>query len=92
MYHGMQVHYYILLCLVITQSKCNLRGICTLKCPIFYFCNIKIFLRFKFHICAYTQSQSKFFKKNPQGGCATPPNIPKLGLSDVKDTAKSNKD
>ena len=30
--------------------------------------------------------------KNPQGGCATPPNVPKLGVSGVKDTAKTNKD
>ena len=26
------------------------------------------------------------------GGCATPPNVPKLGVSGVKDTAKTNKD
>ena len=31
-------------------------------------------------------------KKNPQGGCATPPNVPKLGVSGVKDTPKTNKD
>ena len=33
------------------------------------------------------------FKKNYQGGgCATPPNAPKLGVPGVKDTAKTNKD
>ena len=34
-------------------------------------------------------------KKNfeiPQRGCATPPNIPKINVSDVKDIAKTNKD
>ena len=33
-------------------------------------------------------------KKNSQGGggCATPPNVPKLGVSGVKDAAKTNKD
>ena len=25
-------------------------------------------------------------------GCATPPNVPKLGVSRVKDNAKTNKD
>ena len=29
--------------------------------------------------------------KNPQGGSATPPNVPKLGVSGVEDTAKTNK-
>ena len=27
-----------------------------------------------------------------KGGCATPPNVPKLGVSGVEDTAKTNKD
>ena len=31
-------------------------------------------------------------KKIPQRGCATPPNVPKLGVSGVKDTATTNKD
>ena len=31
-------------------------------------------------------------KEISQGWCATPPNVPKLGLSGVKDTAKTNKD
>ena len=26
------------------------------------------------------------------GGCATPPNVPKLGVSGVNDTEKTNKD
>ena len=39
-------------------------------------------------MCAYTQLRTKF----PRGGCATPPNVPKLGVSGVKDTAKTNKD
>ena len=30
--------------------------------------------------------------KIPQEGCATQPNISRLGVSDVKDTAKNNKD
>ena len=28
-------------------------------------------------------------KKNSLGGCANPPNVPKLGISGVKDTAKT---
>ena len=36
--------------------------------------------------------KNKFFKKIPQGGCAAPPNVPKLGVSGVKDKAKTNKD
>ena len=31
----------------------------------------------------------KKLKINPHGGCATPPNVPKLGVSGVKDTAKT---
>ena len=38
--------------------------------------------------------KAKTFKKflNSQWGCATPPNVPKLGVSGVKDTAETNKD
>ena len=39
-------------------------------------------------MCIYT------VKKNIrilQGGPATPPNVPKLGVSDIKDYAKTNK-
>ena len=47
-------------------------------------------------IIIYTHFKSKTKKnmKNFQGegGCATPPNVPKLGVSGVKDTAKTNKD
>ena len=44
-------------------------------------------------MCIYTVKKIFFFNfKNPQGGCATPPNIPKLGVSGLKDTAKTNKD
>ena len=40
----------------------------------------------------YTVKKQKFKKKkNYQGGCATLPNVPKLGVSGVKDTAKTNK-
>ena len=47
-------------------------------------------------MCIYTLKNQKS-KKNYKflkggGGCATPTNIPKLGLSGVKDTAKTNKD
>ena len=63
---------------------------------ILHFFNIKIILQFKFQICAYTQLKRKFKKKFKKfsGGieCATPPNVPKLGVSGVKDTAKTNKD
>ena len=30
--------------------------------------------------------------KNSSGGCASLPSVPKLGVSGVKDTAKTNKD
>ena len=39
--------------------------------------------------------KNKIKKKNSLGGgggCATRPTVPKLGVSGVKDTAKSNKD
>ena len=44
-------------------------------------------------MCIYTVKKQKL-KKNSQwgGGCATPPNVPKLGVSGVKDKAKTNKD
>ena len=40
----------------------------------------------------YTLKNKNQKKKIPQGGCAIPPNVPKLGVSGVKDTAKTNKD
>ena len=44
-------------------------------------------------MCIYTLKQQNLKKiKNSSRGFATPPNIPKLGVSGVKDTAKSNKD
>ena len=44
-------------------------------------------------MCIYTlKNNLNKNKKIQQGGCATPPNVPKLGVSDVKDTAKTNKD
>ena len=45
-------------------------------------------------MCICTLKKQKLKKKliNPQGGCTTPPNVPKLGVSGVKDTAKTNKD
>ena len=42
-------------------------------------------------MCIYTFKKQKLIKI-PQGGCATPPNVPKLGVSGVKDTAKTNID
>ena len=45
-------------------------------------------------MCICTLKKIKILKKiqNPQGGCMTPPNVLKLGISRVKDTAKTNKD
>ena len=48
-------------------------------------------------MCIYTvkkQSNENCFKFSGGGGggCATPPNVPKLDVSGVKDTAKTNKD
>ena len=39
----------------------------------------------------YTVKKTKILK-NPQGKSATPPNVPKLGVPGIKDTAKTNKD
>ena len=39
-------------------------------------------------MCIYTPKKQKLKK----GGCATPPNVSKLGVSGVEDTAKNNKD
>ena len=36
--------------------------------------------------------KNKIKKKVLQRGCATPPNVPKLDVSGVKDTSKTNKD
>ena len=40
-------------------------------------------------MCIYTFKKQKIFKKKtiPQWGYATLPNVPKLGVSGVKDTA-----
>ena len=43
-------------------------------------------------MCIYTVRKQKLKKILRGGGCATPPNVPKLGVSGVKDTAKTNKD
>ena len=76
--------------------KMQFKGVLHPEMPIFYYFNIKIFLQFKFQICAYTQLKSKILKNNKKilrgGGCATPPKVPKLGVSGVKHTAKTNKD
>ena len=42
-------------------------------------------------MCIYTVKKQRF-KKNPQGRCASPPNVSKLGFSGIMDTAKTNKD
>ena len=41
----------------------------------------------------YTVKKQKLQKKiiNSSGGCATPPSVPKLSVSGVKDTAKLTK-
>ena len=43
-------------------------------------------------MCIYTVKRKIKKKKILHGGCATPPNVPKFGVSGVKDTAKTNKD
>ena len=45
-------------------------------------------------MCIYTVKNNKKFKlkKSSNPGCATPLNVPKLGVSGVKDTAKTYKD
>ena len=43
-------------------------------------------------MCIYTVKKQKTEIKNSLRGCPTPPNDPKLGVSGIKDTAKTNKD
>ena len=45
-------------------------------------------------MCIYTvkKQKLKINKKIPQGGCAAPPNVPKLGVSGVEDTTKTIKE
>ena len=45
-------------------------------------------------MCIYTVKKQKLKKnyKISQRRCAIPPNVPKLGDSDVKDAAETNKD
>ena len=43
-------------------------------------------------MCIYTIKNKQTKKNISQGGCATPPNVPKLCVSGVKDTVKTNKD
>ena len=40
----------------------------------------------------YTVKKPFILNSNSPRGCATPPIVPKLGVSGVKDTAKTNKD
>ena len=42
-------------------------------------------------MCIYIKKK-KNNKKIPQGGCTSPPNVPKLGVSSLEDTTKNNKD
>ena len=42
-------------------------------------------------MCIYTLKRQKFKKVLRGGGCEIPPNVPKLGVSGVKNTAKINK-
>ena len=58
--------------------------------PEIYFFNIFFYsLNFKY-VLIHTKKRK--IKKKISRGCATPPNVPKLGVSGVKDTAKTNKD
>ena len=44
-------------------------------------------------MCIYTVKKQKLKTKFKirQGGCATPPSVPKLGVFEGEDTAKTNK-
>ena len=43
-------------------------------------------------MCTYTVKKNIKKFSWGGGGCASPPNVPILGVSGVKDTAKTNKD
>ena len=66
----------------------RLRGLCTLKS--IFLILIFFLITFISNVCIYTLKSKNF--KNSSRGCATPPNVPKLDVSGVKDTAKTNKD
>ena len=45
-------------------------------------------------MCIHALKKAKITKRIiiPQGGCASLPNVPKVGVSGFNDTAKTNKD
>ena len=53
---------------------------------------VRHYFKFLLFNCVYANVSNLNFKNDPQGGCATSPNVPKLSVSGVKDTAKTNKD
>ena len=94
MYHSMQVHYYICYNMLSNYTiKMQFKGDLHPVMPdILFFLISRYFynLNLKYvHIHSY---KVKIKIKNSSRGCVTPPNIPKLGVSDVKDTANTNKD
>ena len=77
--------------------KMQFKGVLHPEMPdILLFLISRYFYNLNFNMCIYTVKKTKFKKIIKKfsvgGGCATPPNVPKLGVSGVKDTAKTNKD
>ena len=72
--------------LMMTSVHC-FSGFCTIKYILF---NISLFYNLNFKY-VHMHTEKKKLKKKFQGGRPTPPNVPKLTGSGVKNTAKTNK-
>ena len=75
-------------------SDALIKGFCTLKCLNYIFLILRYFYKINLKDVQLDSQKTKFLKKilNLQGGCATPLNFPKLGVSGLKHTVKTNKD
>ena len=68
-----------------------IKGVLYPEIPEFYFFYYQnIFVIYNSNMCIYKDKKRKI--KKFSGWCATPPNVPKIGVSGVKDTAKTNTD
>ena len=75
------------------DAVAKLKGFYTLKCPKSFFLISRYFYNLNLKHVHIHSKKAKIIKKiYLQWGCATSPNVPKLGVSGVKDTAKTNKD
>ena len=78
--------------LVVTICQRTLKGALYPEMPEFHFLISRYFYNLNLKYVHIKKKKLKKKLKNPQGWCTTPPNVPKLGVSGLKDTAKTNKD